>query len=87
MTTSREGNDKSRKSPGLAFNPDLAAVIFDNAVADGQAESGSFTDVLCRKEWIKYVAEMFRGNAAAIILEFDAEIIAAGAVSIAIVNR
>lgn len=87
MTMGGEGNGKSSKSAGLAFNPDLTAVILDNAVANGQAESGPFADVLCRKEWIKYLAEMFRGNAAAIVLEFDAEPIIVGAVSIAIVNR
>ena len=85
----RQRNGESSKSPPPAFHSDFPAVIFDNAVADGQTQSGSLADILRRKKRIKYLADMLRRDTGAVIFKFNGELIMSrgrGTVSIAIVN-
>lgn len=50
---------------------DLAAVIFDDAVANRKTQSGPFADIFGGEKWIEYLAQMFGSNASAVVLQTD----------------
>lgn|GEM_PF-2065886 len=49
-------------------------MVLDDSITDGQAEPGSFADVLRCEERIEYLFEMLRLDSEAIVGDFDVDI-------------
>src|SRR5919109_626415 len=54
---------------GLALDLDFAAVILDDAVGDGQSQSGALANVFGGKKRIEHAIDMLRPNTGTVIFE------------------
>ena len=63
---------------GLAFDEDIAAGLYDDAVDGRQAEAGSLADLLGREEGFEDLALQVFFDAAPGIDDFDQHIVAGG---------
>src|ERR1017187_5595331 len=64
---------EGRSLAGLAAGNDAAAMFFDEAVAQAQAEAGAFADFLGGEKRVEDALQIFRRNARAVVLNRDAD--------------
>src|SRR5258708_40113679 len=74
----RQRDLEERSFARLAFDANVATVIADDAVADGQTQARAFADLFGGEEWIVNLDQMFRGNTAARVVEANEDGIVAG---------
>src|SRR5262245_3367357 len=67
----RQGDLETCSFAEFAFDVDVAAVVADDAVADGEAQPGPFADLLSGEERVVDLRQVFGRNAEAGVADFD----------------
>lgn len=77
-----EGEEEAAALAGFAFSPDTAAVLFDDAAAEGQAQAGAAqcTGIggVALLEAVEDAFQFFRSDAAALVFDDEADGTGAG---------
>ncbi len=71
----RQQNAERRADARLAFAEDVAAGLLDDAVDHGEAEAGALADFLGGEEGLEDLAAHFLGNAVAVVLDLDQDVV------------
>ena len=74
---SGKGDDEGGAAVDLAVHLDVAVMLLDDVVDDGQAQAGPLADRLGGEERIEYLFQVLFRDAAAVVLEADGDLLAA----------